>query len=100
MDYFSFIFEEESKPEITSIVDDTNVNIFKLPISYLENKKRLSDNIYTDLELIESTDSSNCLYDYVFDGDIVLGKQMRNMWSEFFERFAKILFRNKYYGNK
>tara|TARA_B100000508_G_scaffold140832_1_gene143694 strand:+ start:1544 stop:3307 length:1764 start_codon:yes stop_codon:yes gene_type:complete len=84
MEYFSFLFEEESKPEISSIVDDTNINIFKLPITYLENKKRLSDNIYTDLELIESADSSNCLYDYVFDGDNVLGKQMRNMWSEYY----------------
>ena len=84
MEYFSFLFEEESKPEITSIIDDTNINVFKLPISYLENKNRLSDNIYTDLELIDSNDSSNCLYDYVFDGDNVLGKQMRNRWSEFY----------------
>jgi len=48
---------------------------FKLPISYNKNIMTLSENIITDLELIQSIDgSSNSIYDYTFQPSTTFGK--------------------------
>ena len=80
LDYISSLFEEEPKPKILDITQ--NNNSFKLPINYIDEKNELSSNIYEDLELLKSTDSSNCLYDYVFENDNILGKQLLKEWSK------------------
>ena len=82
LDYISSLFEEEPKPKILDITQHNNT--FKLPINYIDEKKELSRNIYEDLELLKSTDSSNCLYDYVFENDNILGKQLLKEWSKYY----------------
>ena len=82
LDYLSSFFDEEPKPKILDITQYDDC--FKLPINYIEGKKELSSNIYTDLELLNSTDSSNCLYDYLFENDNILGKQLLKEWSKYY----------------
>ena len=58
---------EDVKNENTDCKIDFNEH-FKLPIYYNEQKKLLKENIITDLELINSIDSSsNPIYSYLFD---------------------------------
>jgi len=69
--------------EIESI--DKNVYNFNLPIYYINKKNKVDDNIKEDLELIESKDiSGECLYDYVFETDNILGKEIIPLWSEYY----------------
>ena len=78
IDYLSSLFEEDPKSKILNVLHEENS--FELPIHYLKDKKELTENIYTDLELLESNDSSNCLYDYVFENDnIKENKHLRFM---------------------
>ena len=79
-EYIVSLFDEEPKEKILDVTKYPNS--FELPISYLKDKYELADNIYTDLELIESKDASCCLYDYVFENDNILGKQMLKIWSK------------------
>lgn len=49
---------------------------FKLPIYYNEHKKSLKENIITDLELVNSIDSSsNPIYSYLFDNSNTFSKK-------------------------
>jgi energy-coupling factor transporter ATP-binding protein EcfA2 len=58
---------EDVKNENTDCKIEFNEH-FKLPIYYNEQKKLLKENIITDLELINSIDSSsNPIYSYLFD---------------------------------
>ena len=68
-EYIVSLFDEEPKEKILDVTKYPNS--FELPISYLKDKYELADNIYTDLELIESKDASCCLYDYVFENDMI-----------------------------
>ena len=82
IDYLSSLFEEDPKSKILNVLQEENS--FELPIHYLKDKKELTENIYTDLELLESNDSSNCLYDYVFENDNIIGKQLLKSWSKYY----------------
>ena len=82
IDYILSLFEEQAKPKILDITECQDS--FKLPMTYLLEKNELSSNIYSDLELLESNDSSGCLYGYVFENDNVLGKQLLKEWSKYY----------------
>ena len=59
--------------------------VFKLPISYLDNKSILEKSIHSDLELTELKDNSdNCLYDNVFEPKNTFSKITTKLWSEYF----------------
>ena len=50
---------------------------FKLPIYYNEHKISLKENIITDLELVNSIDSSsNPIYSYLFDNSNTFSKKI------------------------
>lgn len=89
-EYLTSLFDEEPKEKILDVTEYPNC--FELPITYLKDKYELADNIYTDLELIETKDGSNCLYDCVFENDNILGKQLLKNWSKYYttdETFLK-----------
>ncbi len=54
---------------------------FKLPISFIEQKIKLNENIITDLELIKTIDTSpentvQPIYNYAFNPETIFGKQI------------------------
>jgi energy-coupling factor transporter ATP-binding protein EcfA2 len=73
------------KTEDSSIVCKIN-NYFNMPISYIKDKHELKKNISTDLELIDTIDSScNSIYSFCFNTDNDVSKkiseQMINYYS-------------------
>ena len=65
-------------------INDCN-QVFKLPISYLENKSDVAENIFSDLELTNMKDNSdNCLYNYIFEPKSKLSNITNKMWSRHF----------------
>ena len=64
------------KTEDSSIVCKIN-DYFKMPISYIKDKHELKKNISTDLELIETIDSScNPIYSFCFNTDNDVSKKI------------------------
>ena len=58
---------------------------FKLPISYIDNKEKIQENIVDDLELHSLKDNSNnSLYHYVFNPQTNFGKKNISSWSEYY----------------
>lgn len=58
---------------------------FNLPIFYLENKEKLSDDIKNDLELIKLNNSSECgLYGDIFKSKNIYNDILINKWSEYY----------------
>jgi len=64
------------KQEESTIVNKIN-DYFKTPISYIKNKHELKKNISTDLELINTIDSScNSIYSFCFNTDNDVSKKI------------------------
>lgn len=62
-------------------------NEFMLPIEYLQNKESLSDDIKSDLELVNNNKEgvdAKCLYEYVFDGESIFGREMKIRWGNYY----------------
>ena len=58
---------------------------FKLPIEYLKNKIEVSENIKTDLELVETiSKDTRPIYHYTFNPKTLLGKLSIQPWSKYF----------------
>ena len=58
---------------------------FKLPIEYLKNKIEVSENIKTDLELVETiSKDTHPIYHYTFNPKTLLGKLSIHSWSKYF----------------
>ena len=51
---------------------------FKLPIEYCPDKKKIFDNLYTDLELLKG--ESKGMYEYLMQPSTTLGKNMLEQW--------------------
>jgi len=73
--------EATNKSQIQSnkITDGLNelTNIFKLPIQYNDETKKLNTNIIEDLELVKTVDNQEIpIYNYVFNPTNILGKTM------------------------
>lgn len=67
-------FKTENKGNTDHIIEFNDH--FKMPIFYNEKKISLKENIITDLELINSIDSSsNSIYSYVFDNSNTFSKK-------------------------
>lgn len=64
------------KEEESTIVNKIN-DYFKMPISYIKDKHELKKNISTDLELINTIDSScNSIYSFCFNTDNDMSKKI------------------------
>ena len=65
---------------------------FKFPISYLENKQEINDNIINDLELVESKDPDGCsMYSHIFKPESIFSKKFLNEWSKYYTTDVKFL---------
>ena len=65
---------------------------FKLPIYYNEHKKSLKENIITDLELINSIDSSsNSIYSYLFDNSNTFSKKCVEQITQYYTTDVEFL---------
>lgn len=62
-----------------------NKTSFKLPISYVADKREINKNILNDLELIESKDPlGNSLYSTILNPKSTFGKRFLNDWSKYY----------------
>ena len=61
-------------------------NEFNMPITYLDNKSEIQDNINSDLELTSYKEDSNenNLYDTIIKSETVYGKQNIQNWPKYF----------------
>ena len=59
---------------------------FKFPIEYISEKYKISDNLITDLELLEtSEENSKPIYEILFQPKTKIGKQhLKNKWSKYY----------------
>ena len=70
----------------------TATSSFKFPISYLENKQEINDNIINDLELVESKDPDGCsMYSHIFKPESIFSKKFLNEWSKYYTTDVKFL---------
>ena len=72
-------------PTNTDNVFTNNKTSFKLPISYVADKREINKNILNDLELIESKDPlGNSLYSTILNPKSTFGKRFLNDWSKYY----------------
>ena len=71
----------------------TEIECFKLPITYLEDNVKLEEHLINDLELKstlldnidDSLESNKSIYDYIFNpGEITFAKKTIPLWSEYY----------------
>ena len=70
----------------TDTDNDKNITTsFKFPITYLENKHEINENIINDLELVESKDpEGKSMYSHIFKPDSIFSKKFLNEWSKYY----------------
>ena len=62
-----------------------NIECFKMPIEYIENKVSLEANIVDDLELLNTKDASATpIYDIVFSPEHVFSKETIKLWAKYY----------------
>ena len=62
-----------------------NIEFFKLPIEYIENKVSLEPTIVDDLELLNTKDASAIpIYDIVFSPEHVFSKETIKLWAKYY----------------
>jgi hypothetical protein len=60
-------------------------DIFKLPIEYIKDKREISNNIKTDLELQKNIENeSKPIYNYIFNPKTKLGNVSLKKWSKYY----------------
>ena len=89
--FFFFFFEFNMFNEENCYQD----NCFQLPIEFLNNKHKLSDNLINDLELTETIhEDTKPVYDTVFNPSTEIGKKSIKSWSKYYttnKNFLKTL---------
>ena len=81
-----------SKPVDTTTSSTAATSSFKFPISYLENKQEINENIINDLELVESKDPDGCsMYSHIFKPESIFSKKFLNEWSKYYTTDVKFL---------
>lgn len=76
--------QSKCENDINSIFKN-NKTSFRLPISYVADKKEINQNILNDLELIESKDPlGDSLYATIFKPKSTFGKRFLNDWSRYY----------------
>ena len=73
----SFLKPKETKK------NENEVEIFKLPIAYIEQKAILEEHTVNDLELMP-VDPKKSLYKYVFKPDTLFGEKTISLWSKYY----------------
>lgn len=69
-----------------------NIEFFKLPIEYIENKVSLEPTIVDDLELLNTKDASAIpIYDIVFSPEHVFSKETIKLWAKYYTSDKKFL---------
>jgi hypothetical protein len=64
---------------------DITTSSFKFPISYLENKQEINENIINDLELVESKDpEGQSMYSHILKPESIFSKKFLNEWSRYY----------------
>jgi len=62
-----------------------NIEYFKLPIEYNENKKSIDPSIVNDLELLKTSDkTAKPIYDIVFSPSHIFSSETLNLWSRYY----------------
>ena len=65
---------------------------FKFPISYLENKQEINDNIINDLELVSTKDpDGQSMYSHIFKPESIFSKKFLNEWSKYYTTDVQFL---------
>jgi hypothetical protein len=65
---------------------------FKIPIIYNDEKKELNENIITDLELIQTLDSScTPMFEYAFQPKTIFGKKVLEQFPSYYTTDIKYL---------
>ena len=75
-----------------SVTDDKNTKTknsatssFKFPISYVDNKQEINENIINDLELVESKNPDEpSMYSHIFKPESIFSKKFLNEWSKYY----------------
>ena len=76
--------QSKCESDINSIFKN-NKTSFRLPISYVADKKEINQNILNDLELIESKDPlGDSLYSTILKPKSIFGKRFLNDWSKYY----------------
>ena len=58
---------------------------FKFPISYIDNKQEINENIINDLELVESKNPGEpSMYSHIFKPESIFSKKFLNEWSKYY----------------
>jgi hypothetical protein len=81
------LLEPETKQISTDEADENDMNCFKLPIGFLEQKSKLEEHTINDLELLPSSDimdSPPSLYTYVVRPETVMGHKTLPLWSKYY----------------
>ena len=77
---------------LTTTSTSTSTSSFKFPISYLENKQEINENIINDLELIESKDpDGSSMYSHIFKPESIFSKKFLSEWSKYYTTDVKFL---------
>ena len=64
---------------------DSATSSFKFPISYLDNKQEINENIINDLELVESKDpEGQSMYSHILKPESIFSKKFLNEWSRYY----------------
>ena len=64
---------------------DNATSSFKFPISYVDNKQEINDNIINDLELMESKNPDEpSMYSHIFKPESIFSKKFLNEWSKYY----------------
>ena len=65
---------------------------FMLPIEFSNTKKEIPENLYEDLELIETRDSSGTtIYEYLFTPRTLFGQMCIRKWAKYYTTDVKLL---------
>jgi len=63
----------------------TSFTSFKFPISYIDNKQEINDNIINDLELVESKNPGEpSMYNHILKPESIFSKKFLNEWSKYY----------------
>ena len=66
-------------------IKDNATSSFKFPISYVDNKQEINDNIINDLELVESKNPDEpSMYSHIFKPESIFSKKFLNEWSKYY----------------
>jgi ABC-type multidrug transport system fused ATPase/permease subunit len=74
-----------NKNDKNTKIKDNATSSFKFPISYVDNKQEINDNIINDLELVESKNPDEpSMYSHIFKPESIFSKKFLNEWSKYY----------------